>query len=350
MKTNFKIFLTVVGVIVVIIFAFAYYNVSQAPLIDSNEPSASSTDSSTASTTSSILESSIKGCYVARLSRDVYTLNIQSEENQSDEIKKVTGIIAYNNFEKDSSSGSFNGTFKDGILSGIYSFYSEGMLSDGAIIFKKVGDSFVQGFGPTKTVNGKESFSPISEVKFDPKSTFVKSEGCITKFVNDQNIFSFDYNAYFKTSVGYDTPTKDWRLNAKQNGILFTRITIPKTYMPKTNFSEAVFTIGKSTDANAIKTCLTSATNGEASDGRKTIGEYPFTKFVINDAGAGNFFDTTSYRGMVNGSCYVLEYTIHSTNIGNYSPGQGIKEFDKTRIQNDLEKIVESFSFLSGNN
>ena len=39
--------------------------------------------------------------------------------------------------------------------------------------------------------------------------------------------------------------------------------------------------------------------------------------------------------------------TIHSTNIGNYDPSQGISEFDKTNVTNVLETIAGSFMFLS---
>ena len=72
-----------------------------------------------------------------------------------------------------------------------------------------------------------------------------------------------------------------------------------------------------------------------------------YTKLTVSDAGAGNFYDVTSYRMIKDSQCYALEYTIHSTNIGNYSPDQGITEFDKTKIQTILESIVKSFSFKS---
>lgn len=90
--------------------------------------------------------------------------------------------------------------------------------------------------------------------------------------------------------------------------------------------------------------------NGEKKDGTKVIDGFDFTKFTLNNAGAGNFYDTASYRGIVNGDCYVLEQTIHSTNIGNYPSSQGVKEFNKTLIQDDLDKILNSFDFLIDSN
>ena len=72
----------------------------------------------------------------------------------------------------------------------------------------------------------------------------------------------------------------------------------------------------------------------------------PFTKFTFSDAGAGNLYETVSYRTKRGGECYVVEYTIHSTNIGMYSPDQGIKEFDRAKVVNMLEKMAKSFRFL----
>ena len=80
------------------------------------------------------------------------------------------------------------------------------------------------------------------------------------------------------------------------------------------------------------------------------IDDHPFSKFTLNDAGAGNLYETTSYRGLFDGDCYAIEYTIHSTNIGNYSPDQGVKEFDKVKVQEELEKILDSFKFLISSN
>lgn len=290
-----------------------------------------------------IHKNSIEGCYVAKLARDIYTLNIQSEENG-----KVSGIVAFNNFEKDSSSGTLDGTFVDGILTGNYIFDSEGLRSNRQLIFKKVGDTFIEGFGPVKVIDDKEYFDPISAVNFDSKSTFVKSKDCSEKFQNA--IFSFNYNPYFKVNIGYGELTTDWRSNTKQKGILLARVSIPRTYLPNTNFSEAVFTIGRSSDSSVIKNCISDTKNGEKKDGTKTIGGYTFSKFILNDAGAGNFYDTVSYRGIVGGDCYVLEQTIHGTNIENYSPDQGVKEFDRSVIENDFDKMIDSFVFLINSN
>jgi len=119
-----------------------------------------------------VAENSILGCYVARLSKDVYTLRI---ENEGGEI--VSGRLSYNNFGKDSSSGVFSGTYKDGILMGDYTFDSEGMHSVRQVIFKTVDDSFVQGFGPADVKNDREYLLDPENVVFGSDSVF-KKEDC----------------------------------------------------------------------------------------------------------------------------------------------------------------------------
>lgn len=320
MKNNSKLIIGLLLVLAVGLFAYYYSTKDKEPFKSADK--------------------SILGCYVAKLDKDIYVLNIQTEEKGN-----VSGILAFNNYQKDSSSGTFKGTFKDDILLGEYSFDSEGMHSDRQVIFKKSDNNFIQGFGPVKMVDGKETFENVP-VTYDPKSTFVKSENCKENFTDKNEVFSFDYNPFFKKIEGdSQTLSNDWKLNSKEKGILLGSIIVPKSYMDKTNFSDARMTVGRSTDPMSIRNCIIPSLN-ETKKEIKTIGGYPFTKFTFNEAGAGNLYETTSYRGIADGDCYVVEYTIHSTNIGNYSPDQGIGEFDKAKIENDLEDIIKSFKFL----
>jgi hypothetical protein len=118
--------------------------------------------------------SSIAGCYVSRTGKDVYTLNIKQEEGDS-----ISGSLSFQNFEKDSSSGTFNGTYDDGILLGDYAFRSEGMDSVMQVIFKKSGDDFIRGYGDVNADG--TSFTDIHNITFDPSSTLnvFKKEPCV---------------------------------------------------------------------------------------------------------------------------------------------------------------------------
>jgi hypothetical protein len=142
-------------------------------------------------------------------------------------------------------------------------------------------------------------------------------------YVDPSGIFTFNYDPELSVTPGMTNNP-------------FVTVIAPKSIMPGTNFAEAKMTVGTSGQ---------SCTAEGSGEGTKVSG-YPFKKYKMNGAGAGNFYETTSYRGIFDGDCYVLEYTIHSTNIGNYPPESGINEFDKAKIENELESVVRSFQFL----
>jgi membrane-bound inhibitor of C-type lysozyme len=170
--------------------------------------------------------------------------------------------------------------------------------------------------------------------------------GSINTYADPGKTFSFTYPKEFTFSGGDGSYVQEWQVNTTTLGLLLAMVQIPKSFMPGTNFGSAKFTVGTSADPLAVKNCLV-AENGEVIKNSKVeINGNSFTEIILADAGAGNFYETTSYRELRNDQCYAIEYTIHSTNIGNYSPGQGIKEFDKAKITSVLEGIAQSFKFL----
>ncbi len=172
-------------------------------------------------------------------------------------------------------------------------------------------------------ITGEELVDPIGTFKNDSFS-----------FTYPKDMIAKDYNE-----------TSPWRTNTETLGVFEVGILIPNTVEPSTNFRSALLTVGSSTDKKAIAECLI-PTNGERAKGTETINNTIFTRITLTDAGAGNYYDTTSYRAIHDGVCYAVEYTIHTTNINNYSPEQGIKEFNTARIKDTLEGIVHSFTFL----
>ena len=130
-------------------------------------------------------------------------------------------------------------------------------------------------------------------------------------YTDPQGVFMFEYTNGFQVSG--------------RDGSVLARVKVLKSHMPSTNFSEAEFTI-TSTSGATDTTC----------SGRSDSAE----------AAAGNRYETTTIKKIYDGDCYVFEYIIHSTNIQNYDPSQGIKEFDKKKMVADLEDIVLSFKYL----
>ena len=124
--------------------------------------------------TTQLPDNSIKGCYVSTLAKDIYSLNIETQVGD-----KITGTLSYNNFEKDSSMGTFEGVYTNNILLVNYTFNSEGMHSVVQSIFKKVGDDFIQGFGDFEEKDGAQYFKDISKIEFEPDGlVFVPSDKC----------------------------------------------------------------------------------------------------------------------------------------------------------------------------
>ncbi len=177
-------------------------------------------------------------------------------------------------------------------------------------------------------------------------TTTTTSTATGTTFTDQGHTFSFIYSPDLIASgagIGY---TQAWTNNATTSGLVLAKLTLPKTFQPSTNFSEATLTVGTSADPTAVASCLSDTTGLTTNKSTVTINGTTYTKFVGSDAGAGNLYQTTSYHTKRTSQCYVIEYTIHSTNIGNYSPDQGITEYDHAKVNGLLDSVVQSFTFL----
>lgn len=111
-----------------------------------------------------LVQDSVVGCYAMISGQDKYLLDIASQEGVH-----VTGTLAFNNYQKDSSHGTFDGTYENGILMGNYSFTSEGMDSVMQVAFKKMGDTLVRGYGPV--VNEGTQFMSPDSITYNEKDS-----------------------------------------------------------------------------------------------------------------------------------------------------------------------------------
>ena len=158
--------------------------------------------------------------------------------------------------------------------------------------------------------------------------------------------FSFSYPNQFVLSGGGFGYSQDWSQNTANLGLLLAMVNIPKSFMTGTNFGESKFTVGTSADPDAVKNCLINNYGSMGTTSEVMINDRKFTKMNFTGAGAGNYYETTSYRTILNDQCYAIEYTIHSMNIYNYPTEFGIKEFDKVKITSLFEDMVQSFKFI----
>jgi hypothetical protein len=164
---------------------------------------------------------------------------------------------------------------------------------------------------------------------------------------SDIGAFTISYPTDFAAENAASVATStNWRLDSQNPGVLAFTLTVPKSFQPQTNFSEAKLTVGYSANATAVKNCympLASASTSQIST--TTINGVAFQQTTTSDAGAGNLYDTTSYRTIHANTCYTIEYTIHSTQLANYPESAGITAFDQGKVTQVLNLVVNTFRF-----
>lgn len=74
---------------------------------------------------------------------------------------------------------------------------------------------------------------------------------------------------------------------------------------------------------------------------KELMGTSTCENATSSDAGAGNFYETTTYGTKASSTCIALTLFIHSTNIANYDPGT-IKEFDRARLTAIFTSVLQS--------
>ena len=165
-------------------------------------------------------------------------------------------------------------------------------------------------------------------------------------YTDRSRTFSFTFPKDFSvsgTDMGY---SQSWAQGATTTGMELARIDVPRSYELGTNFGNAWFTVGVSSNPSAVATCLVNMFGvPPVTVTRTTINGVLFTKTTFTGAGAGNRYDTTSYRTMRAGMCYAIEYTIHYGVLQNYPKG-AVTQFNEQKIQSALDHVAQSFRFL----
>ena len=162
--------------------------------------------------------------------------------------------------------------------------------------------------------------------------------------------FSIAYPLDFDTQDNYSaTPSADWRLDANGiSGIKYFTLTVPRAFEPQTNFADATLTVGASGNSAAVTQCFTPDASGGPATATSSvpIDGINFTVFKFDGAGAGNYYETTSYRTLHAGKCYAIEYTIHSGQILNYPASYDLQPLNEQQIDSVMQTIVNTFKFI----
>src|SRR5689334_15615667 len=77
-----------------------------------------------------------------------------------------SGSLVYLFKEKDRNMGTIQGTMRGDILVADYTFNSEGTKSIRQVAFKKVGSTYVEGYGEAVDENGVMKFKDITSLNF----------------------------------------------------------------------------------------------------------------------------------------------------------------------------------------
>jgi hypothetical protein len=174
----------------------------------------------------------------------------------------------------------------------------------------------------------------------------------VSEWQADQNNsgWSIAYPIDFDATDQYrPASTDNWREGTPGGpGLQPFTLTIPRAFEPQTNFAGATLTVGESGNAAAVARCLAIEPMGPPTQlptSTVTINGTAFTVFHLSDAGAGNIYETTSYRTLHDGQCWAVEYTIHSSEIGNYPPEYGLRPLNEAMLHDVLDRIVGTFRF-----
>lgn len=87
----------------------------------------------------------ITGCYLQVLQKDTIVANLKQEGNQ------VSGVLLFDNYEKDGSAGTVTGTREGKILKLRYDYQSEGLSSVMDLFFEINDDKLIRGVGDMET-------------------------------------------------------------------------------------------------------------------------------------------------------------------------------------------------------
>lgn len=105
----------------------------------------------------------VNGCYLRVVQRDSLIASLTQDGNN------VTGRLAFDNYEKDASSGTVSGTIDGDILKLIYRFQSEGMNSISEQYFKITDKGLIQGVGDVAVKGDSAYYSKPTDIKYDDK-------------------------------------------------------------------------------------------------------------------------------------------------------------------------------------
>ncbi len=197
-------------------------------------------------------------------------------------------------------------------------------------------------FPKNKIVSDVEDHTPTSTTSttVDNSPEIISGVKSIL-YTNTKNNYQFWYPA--TAAISYNQVAADT-----------VRVSLTSTMFTGTNLNEAYVEVGvdvgpAEVGVNAKQSILDKCIqprDWEKYEGVITISGKDFSLFEGTDAGAGNLYESRSYRRVENSHCYEVTEVLHSGNIYNYEPG-AVKAFDKPYFSGILDKIAKTFEFIN---
>lgn len=103
----------------------------------------------------------IAGDYLFQSDGDTIRMVLQQESDS------VYGDLRYAFSGKDRNIGRINGILKDSLITGEYTFVSEGIPSTRQVVFKVTEQGLIEGYGAIEENDGKMVFSDTGSLSFD---------------------------------------------------------------------------------------------------------------------------------------------------------------------------------------
>lgn len=110
----------------------------------------------------------LSGCYMRTIKRDTLALTLKQNGNT------VNGKLSFDNYEKDGSTGSVNGTIDKNILKLIYDFQSEGMHSVMEVYFKITDKGLIHGIGDVATKSDTTYYANPQNINYPAENELLK--------------------------------------------------------------------------------------------------------------------------------------------------------------------------------
>jgi hypothetical protein len=133
-----------------------------------NESKGNKKDAADIDTSKVIIASELNGCYQMNIGKDTAHLQLAMEPAY------VKGTLSYSRYEKDSNSGTIEGTLKDDKLRLWYRFQSEGNISVRQVCFKVIGNKLAEGYGEMDMRHDTAYFKYPTTLRYEENHPYIK--------------------------------------------------------------------------------------------------------------------------------------------------------------------------------